>query len=107
MKRAARCVEPSGDARPPGTLEPHIHSHVTDCLPARHPLARTRVRCDRCDALVHLQSNSCMRTWVETGRGNFCLRCFVIVAGGTSPDDPFDLAGVDCLPPAFGIAEWA
>lgn len=83
--------------------EPRIHSHVTDCLPYRHPLARSRVRCDRCESLLHLPSNSCMRTWVETGRGNFCLRCFVLAAGGTTPDHRSELAGVDCLPPSLGI----
>jgi hypothetical protein len=83
--------------------EPRIHSHVTDCLADRHLLARSRVQCDRCDSLVHLQSNSCMRTLVETGRGNFCLRCFVSAAGGAMPDHRSQLAGVDCLPPSFGI----
>ena len=84
--------------------EPRIHSHVADGLPEGHPLARARVRCARCEALVHLPSNSCMRTWVETGRGNFCLRCFVLAAGGMTPDHRSELAGVDCLPPSFGIA---
>jgi hypothetical protein len=84
-------------------VEPRIHSHVTDCLPDRHPLARSRVRCDSCDSVVHLQSNSCMRTWVETGSGNFCLRCFVSAAGGATPDHRSQLAGVDCLRPSFGL----
>jgi hypothetical protein len=88
-------------------VEPRIHSHVTDCLPERHPLAQTRVCCDCCDALVHLKSNSCMRTWVETGSGNFCLRCFVLAAGGTRPDHGSELAGVDCLPSTFGISPQA
>jgi hypothetical protein len=84
--------------------EPCIHSHVTDRLPEGHPLARTRVRCQRCDAILHLQSNSCMRTWVESGVvGNFCLPCFVQAAGGTTPEDRSQLAGVDCLPPSFAI----
>ena len=103
MNSPARHVEPTGRARSAQAHEPRIHSHVTDCLPERHPLAHTRVRCDRCDSLLHLQSNSCMRTWVETGRGNFCLRCFVLAAGGTTPDHRSELAGVDCLPPSFGI----
>jgi hypothetical protein len=82
--------------------EPLLHSHVGDGLPPRHPLAHARVRCDRCEALLHLQSNGCMRTWIESGRGNFCLRCFVVVAGGLARDDT-RLAGVDCLPAAFGL----
>ena len=44
-----------------------------------------------------------MRTWVETGNGNFCLRCFVQAAGGAIPDQPSQLAGVDCLPTSFGL----
>jgi hypothetical protein len=43
-----------------------------------------------------------MRTWVESGRGNFCLRCFVLAAGGLSPDES-RLAGADCLPRTFGV----
>jgi hypothetical protein len=44
-----------------------------------------------------------MRTWVETGHGNFCVRCFVLAAGGLVPDDPSHLGGVDRLPPSFGL----
>jgi hypothetical protein len=93
----------SAAARATWRREPRIHSHVTDRLPDRHPLARCRVHCDRCESLLHLQSNSCMRTWIETGRGNFCLRCFVHAAGGATPDSRSELAGIDCLTPAFGL----
>ena len=82
--------------------EPHLHSHVTDRLPAGHPLAGARVHCDRCDTLLHLQTNSCMRTWIETGRGNYCMRCFIVVAGGLARDDTH-LAGIDCLSRSFGF----
>jgi hypothetical protein len=82
--------------------EPRLHSHVADALPADHPLASKRVHCDRCETLLHLQSNSCMRTWLETGRGNFCLRCFIRVAGGLVSDDT-RLAGADCLPRSFAL----
>ena len=84
--------------------EPLLHSHVADGLPEAHPLAQTRVRCARCNDLLHLQSNSCMRTWIESGRGNFCLRCFVLTAGGLSVDET-RLAGVDCLSRSFGLQE--
>jgi hypothetical protein len=83
--------------------EPRIHSHVTGRLPDTHPLARSRVSCERCESLVHLASNSCVRTWIETGRGNFCLPCFAVVAGGATRDDRSQLAGLDCLPPSFGL----
>lgn len=86
----------------PPPAEPRLHTHVTDRLPDEHPLARTRVHCDRCEALLHLQTNSCMRTWVESGRGNHCVRCFLLVAGGLAPNDT-GLAGIDCLPRGFGL----
>ena len=57
--------------------EPQIHSHVTDTLPDNHPLAWVWVMCDNsCSILLH-SPNECMTTWVETGKGNFCLPCFV------------------------------
>jgi len=82
--------------------EPLLHSHVADALPRDHPLARERVYCDRCNALLHMQTNSCMRTWIESGRGNHCVRCFIVVAGGLAPDET-RLGGVDCLPAAFAL----
>jgi hypothetical protein len=82
--------------------EPRLHSHVTDALPTDHPLAHARVYCGRCNALLHLQTNSCMRTWVESGRGNHCVRCFIVVAGGLARDET-RLAGVDCLSPDFAL----
>lgn len=82
--------------------EPQVHSHITDRLPRDHPLANKRVYCDRCDTLLHMQTNSCMRTWIESGRGNHCLRCFIVAAGGLAPDET-RLAGVDCLPRSFGF----
>ncbi len=84
--------------------EPLLHSHVVDRLPKAHSLARTRVRCDRCESLLHLASNTCMRTWVETGHGDFCVHCFILAAGGLVSDDPSHLGGVDCLPPSFGLS---
>jgi hypothetical protein len=83
--------------------EPRIHSHVTDRLPESHPLARLRVSCERCESLVHLASNTCVRTWIETGRGNFCLPCFSVVAGGATRDDRSQLAGLDRLSPSFAL----
>ena len=88
-------------------IEPLVHSHVTDRLPDEHPLARSRVYCDRCEALLHSQRNSCIRTWLETGRGNLCVRCFVLAAGGLVPDSATRLGGVDCLPPHFGLGALA
>jgi hypothetical protein len=60
------------------------------------------VYCDRCETLLHLQMNSCMRTWIESGCGNYCMRCFVVAAGGLAPDEA-RLGGVDCLPRSFAL----
>jgi len=86
----------------PASAEPRIHSHVTDGLPTEHRLARTRVYCDRCETLLHMQTNSCMRTWIESGRGNHCVRCFIVVAGGLAPDESH-LGGVDCFSRSFEL----
>ncbi|HSC49869.1 MAG TPA: hypothetical protein VLD16_06350 [Gaiellaceae bacterium] len=90
------------DARE-ASAEPRLHSHVADGLPTGHPRARTRIYCDRCEALLHLQTNSCMRTWIESGLGNHCVRCFILTAGGLAPDRT-RLAGVDCLSREFALA---
>jgi hypothetical protein len=58
--------------------EPRLHSHIEDVLPDDHPLAYVTVSCDGldCTRMVHASNNECMTTWVETGLGNYCLRCF-------------------------------
>jgi hypothetical protein len=88
--------------------EPRLHGHFTDALPVDHPLARRRVRCDRCGWLLHLQSNRCLRSWVESERGNFCLQCFIL-DGGSLAHDGTRLAVPDGLArdsaPAFRDAE--
>ncbi len=57
--------------------EPVIHSHITDELASGHPLAHETVRCVSCDEVVHAENNECMQTWVETGRGPYCLPCWI------------------------------
>ena len=56
--------------------EPLIHSHITDVLPADHPLAWETVYCDSCMTMVHASNNECMQTWAETGLGPFCMPCW-------------------------------
>jgi len=34
------------------------------------------VQCKRCNLFVHLDSDTLLEDWVETGKGNFCFRCF-------------------------------
>lgn len=60
-------------------IEPRIWSHITDVLPDDHPLAWSTVYCVTCerDGMVHAANNECMTTWVETGKGAYCLPHFV------------------------------
>jgi len=69
--------------------EPKIHSDVEDGLPDDHPLAFTHISCSNptCDVLVHSANNECMDTWIETGKGNFCLRCFLDIEQRGSLND--------------------
>lgn len=61
--------------------EPRIHSHIVDCLPDDHNYAFVSVYCKRCCEMVHAFNNECMQSWVECGRGEYCLSCFIHVAG--------------------------
>lgn len=56
--------------------EPAIHSQIEDLLPDTHPLAYETVWCAKCGTMLHANNNECMTTWVESGRGCFCLQCF-------------------------------
>lgn len=57
-------------------LEPRIHSYITDELPNDHPLAHKSVDCDECNLTLHESTNECINPWAETGKGNYCLKCF-------------------------------
>lgn len=70
--------------------EPVIHSHITDGLPPGHRLAYeySAHYCTRCETMLHSEPpNECMQTWVETGKGSYCLPCFVIAAGRVLESD--------------------
>jgi hypothetical protein len=56
--------------------EPLIHSHITDELPDSDPSAFTTIYCKSCNVMVHAFNNECMQTWIESGAGNYCLKCF-------------------------------
>ena len=60
--------------------EPIIHSHIEDGLPDDHPFADDEVFCKTCNEMLHAANNECMRTWVETGDGYYCIDCFTKVA---------------------------
>ena len=61
-------------------LEPLIHSHITDVLPDLHPLAFETISCKACGVMVHAANNECMQTWVESGVGAHCIKCFAVDA---------------------------
>lgn len=67
--------------------EPQIHSHITDGLDPDHPLANQQVNCRRCKQQVHSFVNECMQTWVETGKGDFCMYCFGLLATAVLSND--------------------
>lgn len=71
--------------------EPRIHSHIVDCLPDEHPKAFEAVYCDGCRSMLHAWNNECMQTWIETGRGNFCIPCFSATPDVEALDDDFGL----------------
>jgi hypothetical protein len=82
--------------------EPQLHSNISDQLPANHQLATRRVSCERCEAILHLQTNQCVRTWVESGRGNYCLYCFAVAVGELAPTAT-RLGGAECLLESFAL----
>ncbi len=72
--------------------EPLIHSHIEDGLPNDHLLAWEGVSCVVCGVLLHAGNNECMQTWVETGRGAYCLKDFILAAPNPEVlDDQFGL----------------
>ena len=80
--------------------EPQVHSHITGKLPDSHPLANDEyVTCAACNAVLHAVANECMQTWIETGEGNYCLRCFNEWA--------FDTAGASVLEDRWGLPDEA
>lgn len=56
--------------------DPILHLGIKDRLPDNHPLASQSVYCENCGGSVHAFNNETMDSWVETGKGNFCLDCF-------------------------------
>jgi hypothetical protein len=75
--------------------EPRIWSNITDALPEDHPLAFKTLYCVTCDAMLHCGHNECMRTWVETGKGQHCLECFVRTVDGGVLEDGWGLHASD------------
>ena len=72
--------------------DPKLHSHIEDGLPNEHPLTFKSVYCPICGEMLHAGNNECMQTWVETGRGNFCIPCFAQIPDVSALDDEYGLA---------------
>jgi hypothetical protein len=75
-------------------LEPLLHSHITEGLPPSHPRAEDNIFCDGRECQygplqLHSANNECLRTWFETGRGNFCWVCFGNQDGDRDADVEF------------------
>ena len=72
-------------------IDPVLHTHVEDLLPDSHRLASETVYCQfgGCGMMLHCENNECMTTWVETGKGNFCLKHFtqLLQTQGSLDDD--------------------
>lgn len=73
--------------------EPRIHSHITDSLDPDHKLANDNVACVICGAMVHHCINECMQTWVESGTGAYCIKCFASLTDVEALDDAHGLKG--------------
>lgn len=71
--------------------DPQIHSHIEDELPTDHEKAFACVLCSSCGEMLHASNNECMQTWVETGKGDFCIPCFSKIADVQSLDDEYGL----------------
>lgn len=61
--------------------EPKIWGFVNDFLPNDHKLAWECLHCSKCSCLIHAGYNEVMSTWIETGKGNYCIKCFIIIGG--------------------------
>jgi len=77
--------------------EPRIHSHIDDVLEKEHPLSEKQVHCKKCKVLVHAFNNECMQTWIETGSGNYCLKCFANIESHVVMNHKFALQDYEIL----------
>lgn len=62
--------------------EPLIHSHIEDCLPEDHKFSHETIYCTDCERMVHA-------SWVETGKGNYCVPCFSMLSEVDGLDDDY------------------
>lgn len=70
--------------------EPLLHGYAIDGLPEDHYLAQVSTYCKLCKQMVHAFNNECMEPWAETGKGNFCMPCFLKVTQGEEEGDDLD-----------------
>ena len=78
-------------------FDPILHTHIEDELPDTHPRAFEGIECDsvnngkHCRKLLHAANNECMTTWVETGKGNYCIECFARIPEVFALEDEWGL----------------
>jgi hypothetical protein len=79
---------PAGDpVEASSPRNPVLHTHVERGLPDGHPYAGQAVYCQFCRDPLHASTNECLQTWVETGRGPYCLEDFTNATGQVVDDD--------------------
>jgi hypothetical protein len=97
--------------------EPKIHSDISnsntimnECspLPDNHPLVSEKIYCKTC--VIQVYDGTCREndtTWVETGNGNYCLKCFYECALERNLSDSskkqIDAFGLDLSRFGFGL----
>jgi hypothetical protein len=77
---------------PQDIKDPILHSHIEDVLPEDHPDAYKTLSCVECNRMIHAINNECMQTWIESGKGNFCLKCFACLPEVEALDIEYGLA---------------
>lgn len=55
--------------------DPVIH-WALDKLPESHECAFESQDCKKCKEMIHALNNENMQPWVESGNGNYCVKCF-------------------------------
>ena len=59
-------------------VEPVFHSVIGYFLPEGHELEFEVIFCDRCAEMVKLDTNECIKSWIESEVGNHCTECLDI-----------------------------
>src|SRR6185295_17182832 len=66
--------------------DPVIHWAI-DSLPDIHENAFETLYCKKCNSMIHAFNNEVVQPWVESGEGNYCVKCFSDVINNEEIDD--------------------